>query len=159
MPLGWFLPNDGYGAGYGQTDTLAGNLQNLKSFADYADQHGVATGLWTQQNLSPVDPANPKPDDRDFAKEVAIGVKALKTDVAWVGSGYSFGLDGLAKADAMMTQVKGDSLRPFAITLDGWAGHSGMPAYGLVIKRVVSGSIFAFIFQRISGPVYPDSHT
>lgn len=122
MPLGWFLPNDGYGAGYGQTDTLAGNLQNLKSFADYADQHGVATGLWTQQNLSPVDPANPKPDDRDFAKEVAIGVKALKTDVAWVGSGYSFGLDGLAKADAMMTQVKGDSLRPFAITLDGWAG-------------------------------------
>lgn len=87
MPLGWFLPNDGYGAGYGQTDTLAGNLQNLKSFADYADQHGVATGLWTQQNLSPVDPANPKPDDRDFAKEVAIGVKALKTDVAWVGSG------------------------------------------------------------------------
>ena len=131
------MPNDGYGAGYGQTDTLAGNLQNLKSFADYADQHGVATGLWTQQNLSPVDPANPKPDDRDFAKEVANGVKALKTDVAWVGSGYSFGLDGLAKADAMMTQVKGDSLRPFAITLDGWAGtQRSVGVYSLSYSNV-----------------------
>ncbi|WLV77895.1 glycoside hydrolase family 31 protein [Lacticaseibacillus parahuelsenbergensis] len=122
MPLGWLLPNDGYGAGYGQTDSLAGNLANLKEFADYADKHGVATGLWTQQNLSPVDPAHPKPDDRDFAKEVANGVKALKTDVAWVGSGYSFGLDGLEKANQMLTKVKGDDLRPFAITLDGWAG-------------------------------------
>ena len=24
MPLGWLLPNDGYGAGYGQTGTLFG---------------------------------------------------------------------------------------------------------------------------------------
>ena len=36
MPLGWVLPNDGYGAGYGQTETLDGNIQNLKSFGDYA---------------------------------------------------------------------------------------------------------------------------
>lgn len=27
MPLGWLLPNDGYGAGYGQTETLDGNIQ------------------------------------------------------------------------------------------------------------------------------------
>lgn len=31
MPLGWLLPNDGYGAGYGQTETLDGNIQNLKT--------------------------------------------------------------------------------------------------------------------------------
>ncbi|MDR3117809.1 MAG: alpha-xylosidase, partial [Mediterranea sp.] len=30
MPLGWLLPNDGYGAGYGQTGTLDGNIANLK---------------------------------------------------------------------------------------------------------------------------------
>jgi alpha-glucosidase (family GH31 glycosyl hydrolase) len=41
MPLGWILPNDGYGAGYGQTETLDGNIQNLKSFGDYARKNGV----------------------------------------------------------------------------------------------------------------------
>ncbi|EPC24419.1 Alpha-xylosidase [Lacticaseibacillus paracasei] len=46
----------------------------------------------------------------------------MKTDVAWVGDGYSFGLDGLEKADNIMKKVKGDDLRPFGITLDGWAG-------------------------------------
>ena len=47
MPLGWFLPNDGYGAGYGQETTLDGNIQNLKEFGDYARKHGVEIGLWT----------------------------------------------------------------------------------------------------------------
>ena len=45
MPLGWFLPNDGYGAGYGQTSTLDGNIQNLKAFGDYARSKGVEIGL------------------------------------------------------------------------------------------------------------------
>ena len=40
MPLGWLLPNDGYGARYGQTDTLDGNIANLKSLADYALKNG-----------------------------------------------------------------------------------------------------------------------
>ncbi|MCF0199362.1 MAG: alpha-xylosidase, partial [Bacteroidaceae bacterium] len=48
FPLGWFLPNDGYGAGYGQTATLDGNVQNLKEFGDYARSKGVEIGLWTQ---------------------------------------------------------------------------------------------------------------
>lgn len=50
MPLGWFLPNDGYGAGYGQDSTLDGNIQNLKLFGDYARKHGVEIGLWTQSD-------------------------------------------------------------------------------------------------------------
>ena len=41
MPLGWLLPNDGYGAGYGQTETLDGNIQNLKELGDYARKNGV----------------------------------------------------------------------------------------------------------------------
>lgn len=122
MPIGWFLPNDGYGAGYGQTDSLEGNLKNLADFIEYANFKGIQVGLWTQQNLAPVDPNNPKPDDRDFAAEVNDGVVALKTDVAWVGNGYSFGLDGLQKATDMLNSIKGDLLRPFIITLDGWAG-------------------------------------
>ena len=55
MPLGWFLPNDGYGAGYGQESTLDGNIENLKQFGDYARKHGVEIGLWTQSDLHPKD--------------------------------------------------------------------------------------------------------
>jgi hypothetical protein len=53
MPLGWILPNDGYGAGYGQTETLDGNIKNLKDFGDYARKNGVEIGLWTQSDLHP----------------------------------------------------------------------------------------------------------
>ena len=122
MPIGWFLPNDGYGAGYGQTDTLAGNLKNLAEFVKYANSKGVQVGLWTQQNLAPVDPENPKPDDRDFEKELVAGVTALKTDEAWVGHGYSFGLNATQSTAKMIAKIKGDQLRPFIITVDGWAG-------------------------------------
>ena len=45
MPFGWFLPNDGYACGYGQTETLEGNVQNLKEFGDYARAKGVEIGL------------------------------------------------------------------------------------------------------------------
>ena len=45
FPLGWFLPNDGYGAGYGQTGSLDGNIQNLKEFGEYARSKGVEIGL------------------------------------------------------------------------------------------------------------------
>ena len=48
MPLGWLLPNDGYGAGYGQEETLDGNVQNLKQLGEYARERGVEIGLWTQ---------------------------------------------------------------------------------------------------------------
>ena len=87
MPLGWVLPNDGYGAGYGQTSTLDGNIANLKSFGDYARKKGVEIGLWTQSNLHPID-SIPALLQRDIVKEVRdAGVRVLKTDVAWVGAG------------------------------------------------------------------------
>lgn len=128
MPIGWFLPNDGYGAGYGQTDSLEGNLKNLADFIDYANSKGLQVGLWTQQNLSPIDPANPKPNDRDFEKEIQAGVTALKTDVAWVGNGYSFGLNATQTAAKMINKIKGDLLRPFIVTVDGWAGTQNTAA-------------------------------
>lgn len=121
MPLGWLLPNDGYGAGYGQEETLDGNIRNLKSLGDYARGNGVEIGLWTQSDL------HPKPEvsallQRDIVKEVRdAGVRVLKTDVAWVGAGYSFGLNGIADVAQIMPYYGGDA-RPFIISLDGWAG-------------------------------------
>ncbi|MEO8112590.1 MAG: TIM-barrel domain-containing protein, partial [Ginsengibacter sp.] len=121
MPFGWILPNDGYGAGYGQTSTLDSNIANLKSFGDYARKHGVQIGLWTQSDL------HPKPGvsallQRDILKEVRdAGVRVLKTDVAWVGDGYSFGLHGVADV-AHIVPYYGNDARPFFISLDGWAG-------------------------------------
>ena len=118
MPLGWLLPNDGYGAGYGQTSTLDSNIQNLKNLNDYAATKGVKIGLWTQSAL------HPKPEigallQRDIVKEVRdAGVRVLKTDVAWVGPGYSFGLNGIADASQIMTYY-GNNARPFIISLDG----------------------------------------
>ena len=121
MPFGWILPNDGYGAGYGQTGTLDSNIANLKSFGDYARNHGVQIGLWTQSDL------HPKPGvsallQRDIVKEVRdAGVRVLKTDVAWVGDGYSFGLHGVADVGHIVPYY-GNDARPFIISLDGWAG-------------------------------------
>ena len=106
MPLGWFLPNDGYGAGYGQTSTLDGNIQNLKAFGDYARSKGVEIGLWTQSDLHPKDSIEALLQ-RDIVKEVRdAGVRVLKTDVAWVGWGYSFGLNGVADVGPHHAQVR-----------------------------------------------------
>ncbi len=121
MPLGWILPNDGYGAGYGQTETLDGNIQNLREFGDYARSKGVQIGLWTQSDLHPKEGVEALLQ-RDIVKEVRdAGVRVLKTDVAWVGAGYSFGLNGVADVAKIMPQY-GNNARPFIISLDGWAG-------------------------------------
>ena len=102
MPLGWVLPNDGYGAGYGQTGSLAGNIDNLRQFGDYARERGVEIGLWTQSDLHPKEGIEPLLQ-RDIVGEVRdAGVRVLKTDVAWVGAGYSFGLNGVADVAKIM---------------------------------------------------------
>ena len=121
MPLGWILPNDGYASGYGQTGSLDGNIQNLKSFSNYTREHGVEVGLWTQSDLHPKEGVEPLLQ-RDIVKEVRDGgVRVLKTDVAWVGPGYSFGLNGVADIANVMTYY-GNDARPFIISVDGWAG-------------------------------------
>ena len=121
MPLGWILPNDGYGSGYGQAETLDGNIQNLKELGDYARKNGVEIGLWTQSDLHPKAGVSALLQ-RDIVKEIRdAGVRALKTDVAWVGDGYSFGLNGIADVGEIMPYY-GNNARPFIITVDGWAG-------------------------------------
>lgn len=148
MPLGWLLPNDGYGAGYGQTETLDGNIQNLKDLGDYARQQGVEIGLWTQSDL------HPKPEisallQRDIIKEVRdAGVRVLKTDVAWVGAGYSFGLNGITDVANIMTYY-GNDARPFIISLDGWAGTQ---RYAGIWSGDQTGGVWEYI--RFHIPTY-----
>jgi alpha-glucosidase (family GH31 glycosyl hydrolase) len=148
MPLGWILPNDGYGAGYGQTGTLDSNILNLKNLGDYARKNGVQIGLWTQSNL------HPKPGisallQRDIIKEVRnAGVRVLKTDVAWVGEGYSFGLNGIADVANTMNEY-GNNSRPFIISLDGWAGTQ---RYAAIWSGDQTGGVWEYI--RFHIPTY-----
>jgi len=148
MPLGWILPNDGYGAGYGQTETLDGNIQNLKSLGDYARKNGVEIGLWTQSDLHPKEGISALLQ-RDIIKEVRdAGVRVLKTDVAWVGEGYSFGLNGVADAGIIMPKY-GNDARPFIISLDGWAGTQ---RYATIWSGDQTGGVWEYI--RFHIPTY-----
>ena len=141
MPLGYLLPNDGYGSGYGQNGyymtggvnpdgssseerlaAVAANVQNLKEFSDYAKEKGFEVGLWSQSYLTP--DSNPNTYWhllRDFDNEVSkAGVTSLKTDVAWVGYGYDMALNSQRSGyETVSTLV---NYRPNLISLDGWAG-------------------------------------
>ncbi|MFJ8043399.1 TIM-barrel domain-containing protein [Kitasatospora sp. NPDC096147] len=99
MPSGWFLPNDGYGCGY--TD--------LKATVDGLKAKGFQTGLWTSTGLSGID------------NEVGVaGSRGVKTDVAWIGSGYKYAFDGVKQA---VNGIENNSdARRYVWTVDGWAG-------------------------------------
>lgn len=122
MPLGWFVPNDGYGSGYGQSDSLKGDLENLKKFTEYANKNGIEVALWTESCLEPKDPKHPKKGERDLSQEVNVGAVALKCDVAWIGAGYSFGLNAVENATKIFVNRAQKSVRPLIIMVDGWAG-------------------------------------
>ncbi|AIM36311.1 alpha-xylosidase [Sphingobacterium sp. ML3W] len=148
MPFGWLLPNDGYGAGYGQTETLDGNIANLKSLGDYARKNGVEIGLWTQSDLHPKSEISALLQ-RDIVKEVRdAGVRVLKTDVAWVGAGYSFGLNGVADVGHIIPYY-GNDARPFTISLDGWAGTQ---RYAGIWSGDQTGGVWEYI--RFHIPTY-----
>ncbi|MFD5547790.1 TIM-barrel domain-containing protein [Streptomyces goshikiensis] len=100
MPSGWFLPNDGYGCGY--TAPLKSTVEALKA-------KGFRTGLWTSTGLD------------SLADEVAAaGVRGVKTDVAWIGSGYQYAFNGVQQAvDGI---EKNSDARRYVWTVDGWAG-------------------------------------
>ena len=148
MPFGWLLPNDGYGAGYGQTETLDGNIQNLKELGEYARRNGVEIGLWTQSDLHPKEGVSALLQ-RDIVKEVRDAqVRVLKTDVAWVGAGYSFGLNGVADVGHIMSYY-GNGARPFIISLDGWAGTQ---RYAGIWSGDQTGGVWEYI--RFHIPTY-----
>lgn len=98
MPSGWFLPNDGYGCGY---TNLAQSVSGLAA-------KGFHTGLWTSTGLN------------GMPGEIAAGSRGVKTDVAWIGSGYKYAFDGVNQA---VNGIENNSdARRFVWTVDGWAG-------------------------------------
>lgn len=168
MPVGYFLPNDGYGCGYGQNGyymtggvdkdgnssedrlaAVAANVENLRQFTEYAQSKGLETGLWTQSNLSPDSNANTSWHLlRDFRNEVKKGgITTLKTDVAWVGPGYNFQLNGTKTAYDIVTEEV--SKRPNIITLDGWAASQ---RFGAIWTGDQTGGNWEYI--RFHVPTY-----
>lgn len=102
MPRGWMLVNDGYGCGYTSRDMLQDTQKGLGNV-------GIRMGLWTSTGL-----ANASWEIGNAKSRV------IKTDVAWVGSGYRFGLEAVKLAARLMTNSS-DS-RPYTWTVCGWAG-------------------------------------
>jgi len=99
MPHGWILPNDGYGCGYVKLDSTVAELH----------KRGFYTGLWTENGIDKI------------AREVGqSGTRLCKLDVAWVGPGYKFALDG---CKAAYNGIENNSnARGFIWSVMGWAG-------------------------------------
>lgn len=99
MPRGWILPNDGYGCGY--TD-LGNVVKELK-------KRGFYTGLWTENGVE------------KMAREVGeLGSRLAKLDVAWVGPGFKFAVDGAKQAYEGIENNSNE--RGFVWTVCGWTG-------------------------------------
>lgn len=99
MPRGWILPNDGYGCGYTKLDSTIAELH----------KRGFYTGLWTENGVDKI------------AREVGVsGSRVAKLDVAWVGPGYKFALDG---CKAAYEGIENNSnARGYIWSVMGWAG-------------------------------------
>ncbi|NAW70567.1 DUF5110 domain-containing protein [Vibrio sp. V27_P1S3P104] len=137
MPVGWILPNDGYGCGYSD---LAGTVNEL-------DQLGIQTGLWTQKSLDQI------------RQEVSDGVKVYKLDVAWTGPGKLYSL--AANHDAHVGLMENSTTRGMIWTVMGWAGTQ---RYGVTWTGDQAASwdyirwhIPTFIGSGLSGQAYASS--
>ncbi|MDJ0344587.1 glycoside hydrolase family 31 protein [Streptomyces sp. H10-C2] len=98
MPNGWMLVNDGYGCGYENLPQTSAGLQDRK----------MKTGLWTQDGIA------------DLAAQVKAGQRIAKLDVAWVGAGYKFALDGCK--DAYKGIEDNSDARGFTWAPESWSG-------------------------------------
>ena len=99
MPRGWILPNDGYGCGYTKLDSVVSELR----------KRGFHTGLWTEHGIEKI------------AREVGqYGSRLCKLDVAWIGEGYKFAIDGCRAAYEGIEQ--NSEARGFVWSVCGWAG-------------------------------------
>jgi hypothetical protein len=109
MPGTWFLPNDGYGCGYGKGPTdFPTDIQVLDEVAQQLKKRGFESGLWSSTGLP------------NFPEEVQGGVRIGKTDVGWIGSGYKYAFDSCRLvADGIEGNSDG---RRFIWTVEGWAG-------------------------------------
>lgn len=99
MPRGWILPNDGYGCGCTALDSV---VKELKT-------RGFYTGLWTENGV-----------DKMAVDVGQAGSRLAKLDVAWVGPGFKFAMDGAKQA---YEGIENNSdARGFVWTVCGWTG-------------------------------------
>lgn len=98
MPNGWMLVNDGYGCGY---ENLAETAKGLKD-------RKMQLGLWTEDGIT------------KLADQVKAGQRIAKLDVAWVGDGYKFALDGCK--DAYQGIEDNSEARGYTWAPESWAG-------------------------------------
>ena len=80
----------------------------------------------------------------------------LKTDVAWVGDGYSFGLNGVADVAHIMPYYGSDARPSLFLWMVGPEPNVMLP-YGLETRPVVNGNIFVFTYRLISVLACPDN--
>ncbi|NED79003.1 DUF5110 domain-containing protein [Streptomyces sp. SID11233] len=98
MPNGWMLVNDGYGCGYEDLAETATGLQD----------RDMQLGLWTEDGID------------KLGDQVKAGQRVAKLDVAWVGDGYKFALDGCK--DAYKGIEDNSDARGFTYAPESWAG-------------------------------------
>ncbi|MFJ2501090.1 NPCBM/NEW2 domain-containing protein [Streptomyces sp. NPDC087539] len=98
MPNGWMLVNDGYGCGYEDLAEAAKGLQD----------RGMQLGLWTEDGIDKI------------GDQVKAGQRVAKLDVAWVGAGYKFALDGCK--DAYRGIEENSDARGFTYAPESWSG-------------------------------------
>ncbi len=98
IPVGWFLPNDGYKLNFDRFPEVQKELAKRNIF----------TGMWTDEK-------------REFEKMVKEwGVRLFKLDIAWVGRGYKFSLDACRQCYGYI-ENNSDARGILWVTL-GWAG-------------------------------------
>ncbi len=98
LPNGWMLVNDGYGCGY----------ENLAETSQGLGERKMKLGLWTEDGIG------------KLADQVKAGQRIAKLDVAWVGDGYKFALDGCK--DAYRGIEDNSDARGFTWAPESWSG-------------------------------------
>jgi len=99
IPLGWILPNDGYGMDFSRVPEVSKEMT----------ERGIITGMWTDKKL-------------DFEKYVIDhNIRLFKLDIAWVGKGTKFSMNASRK---VYNYIENNSdARGLIWTTLGWLGN------------------------------------
>ena len=99
IPLGWILPNDGYGMDFSRVPEVSKEMT----------KRGIITGMWTDKKL-------------DFEKYVTDhNIRLFKLDIAWVGKGTKFSMNASRK---VYNYIENNSdARGLIWTTLGWSGN------------------------------------
>ena len=99
IPVGWFLPNDGYNMDFSRVPEVSEELS----------KRGIVTGMWTDKKL-------------DFKKYVTdYNIRLFKLDIAWVGNGTKFSMNA---CNTVYHHIEDNSdARGMIWTTLGWSGN------------------------------------